>query len=111
MVTVAYDKWSLMRGSKYKALTVKMLVFFIGAWFLREFCRFRTWRFNCTINCTEYKITTSIVTSTCASENFQVTVEIFLVGFIIQSNGSELSDNVYCNDCTSFIFDLKLYMI
>ena len=46
----------------------------------------------------------------CASGNLQVTVEISLVGFIIQSNGSELSDNVYFNVCISFIFHLKVYM-
>ena len=46
----------------------------------------------------------------CASGNLQVTVEISLVGFIIQSNGSELSDNVYFNVYISFIFHLKVYM-
>ena len=38
----------------------------------------------------------------CASENLDVTVEISLVGFIMQSNGSELSDNVYFNVYISF---------
>ena len=50
------------------------------------------------------------MTSTFASENLQVIVEISLVGFIIQSNGSELSDNVYFKVCISFIFHLKVYM-
>ena len=40
VVAVVYDKWLLIRGSKYEAFTVK--VFFTGAWFSREFCRFRT---------------------------------------------------------------------
>ena len=38
----------------------------------------------------------------CASENLEVIVEISLVGFIIQINGSELSDDVYFNICISF---------
>ena len=37
-----------------------------------------------------------------ASENLEVIVEISLVGFIMQSNGSELSDNVYFNVYISF---------
>ena len=38
----------------------------------------------------------------CASQNLEVTVEISLVGFIMQSSGSELSDNVYFNVYISF---------
>ena len=69
--------------------------------FRESFVAFVHKGFNCT-NFTEYKIIISIVTSNCPSENLEVTVEISLVGFIIQSNGSELSYNVYFNVCISF---------
>ena len=39
MVAVAYRRWSFTRGSNCKALTGKVLVFWIGG---------RTWRFDCT---------------------------------------------------------------
>ena len=39
VVAVAYRRWSFTRGSNCKALTGKVLVFWIGG---------RTWRFDCT---------------------------------------------------------------
>ena len=57
VMTVAYERWSFTRGSNYRALTGKNLVFWIGGhyrWLGYERWSLtrdgRTWRFDCIIN-------------------------------------------------------------
>ena len=82
VVAVAYDKWLLMRGSKYKAFTVK--VFFTQVRGFRE--SFVAFVHNGSIEQIVLKIRSLYqlwLVMNCASGNLQVTVEISLVGFII----------------------------
>ena len=44
MVVVTYDRWKFMRGSDYRAVTLKILLLLISGTTMGGGCR---WRFDC----------------------------------------------------------------